>query len=425
VDGDPAATPVPPAREEVVTLRVWDFGGIEFEWWDRLVLPVFYEKHPNIRIERLGIPESEFSTKLQTAVAAGEGPDLTLGMDERLAKTGHLLALDEYMARDGLQVDDFFPLFRRGCMLDGKVYALPMNIFSWGMVYNKDLFSAAGLPELDADSVITYDDWLMYARAINKAGDTIEDRVWGSVHFVPRWNAMNNYMSDPYVLGPDGRQCLGNADNEDWIRTWEIMLTAHTEGLTPQSTPGMLGDIGSHDLFRQGKLGMLWGTYGDAIAMRAEGINAGFAGQPVVTKGWEGNVGSWLTAFSILARTKHPEEAWQLLKFLATDGASIMSETREIEGLHAETIGSPPAYKPLAEGWAGEDPLKQANLDLLARVVPPPFTPNVWVSVGPFEEAWRRMTEDGVDVRTAVRDAAIECQEITDRQWDEWEALGQ
>jgi hypothetical protein len=35
------------------------------------------------------------------------------------------------------------------------------------------------------------------------------------------------------------------------------------------------------------------------------------------------------------------------------------------------------------------------------------------------------MTEDGEDVTVAVTDAALECQEITDDLWEEWDALGQ
>ena len=33
------------------------------------------------------------------------------------------------------------------------------------------------------------------------------------------------------------------------------------------------------------------------------------------------------------------------------------------------------------------------------------------------------MTEDNVDVKIAVTDAAIECHEVLDEQWADWERL--
>ncbi len=423
--GEESPTAAAPSGDEVVTLKVWDFGGIEFEWLDSIIAPAFNEKYPNIQIEHLGIPEDELGIKLETAVAADEVPDLAVFVPAKLMKAGHVLALDEYMAQDGLKVDDFFPLFQSRSMLDGKVYSLPANIFVWGMIYNKDMFEAAGLPELDADSVITFDDWLEYARAINKPSENLEERVWGSASFTPSFNSMNNYMSDPFVLGPDGNKCLGNADTEDWIHAWEVLVKAYNEDLTPDSSAALLGEMTFNDLFNQGKLGMLYGTYGEAAAARAAGINVGITGQPVVTPGWEGNVGGWATEYSIMAGAKHPEEAWLLLKFLATDGAKMLSESAASDAAHAEGLESPPCYMPLAQDWAGDDPLKQEALALMERIAPPPFTPDVWTSVDPFNEAWRRMTEDGVDAKTAISEAAIECQEITDELWIEWEKLGQ
>jgi len=404
----------------VITLTVWDFGGVDFEWMDTLAIPKFQELHPNIKIEHLGVPESELGIKLETAIAANEVPDLAVFVPNRLMKAGHIVALNDLMDRDGFKVEEFCPLLRSRSMIEDKVYSLPMNVSVWAMVYNKGLFKAAGLPELSAEKVITFDDWLSYARAINKSGASIEERVWGSVHFVPNWNAMNNYMSDPYVLGADGRTCVGNADTEAWIHTWDVMATAYREELTVDTSAAMIGETGFEDLFKQGKLGMIYGTAGTAQAMREAGLEVGLTGQPVVNAGWQGNTGGWTTEYGILSASAHPEEAWQFLKFLATDIADTLSGNVQGEG-----TGGATCYLPLAEDWAGDDPLRQDTLTLLNRLQPPPLTPDIWTSVNPFAEAWRRITEDGEDVTVAITEAAQECQEITDELWTEWEALSQ
>jgi len=416
----PAAgeTPVE-ATDGLITLTVWDFGGVGYEWMDKIAIPQFQEMHPNIKIEHLGVPESELGIKLETAIAANTVPDLAIYVPSRLMKAGHIVALNDFMDRDGLKADDFCSLLSNS-MIEDKVYSLPMNVSVWAMVYNKDLFQAAGLPELTADKVITYDDWLSYARAINKPSATIEERVWGSTHFVPNWNAMNNYMSDPFVLGADGRTCVGNADTEAWVHTWDLMATAYREELTVDSSAALTGETGFEDLFKQGKLGMIYGTAGVAKAMQEAGLNVGLVGQPVVSAGWQGNTGGWTTNYSILAASPHPEEAWLFLKFLATDVADLLSDATDGEG-----AGGATCYLPLAEDWAGEDALRQDTFTLLNRLQPSPFTPDIWTSINPFDEAWRRITEDGEDVTLAISEAAQECQEITDELWTEWEVLGQ
>jgi multiple sugar transport system substrate-binding protein len=411
----------PPATDKV-TLTIWDFGGVDFEWMDKIVFPAYQEKHPNIEFNHVGVPEEELGVKLETAIAAGDVPDLAVFVPSRLAKAGHILALNDLMERDGLKVDDFCSLFKSRDMLEDKVYSMPLDANIWAMVYNKKLFQEAGLPELKPDTVITFDEWHEYAAAINKPADTLEQRVWGSAHFVPIWNSMNNYMSNPFVLGEDGRSCKANAETDDWIHSWEVMLNAHKQGFTPESTATLVGEMGTEDLFQQGKLGMMYGTLGNARAMRAAGLEVGLTGQPVVTPDWQGNVGGWTTSYSIMAGSKHPEEAWEFLKFMATEVSLLVTE----EG--GGEVGGLPCYLPLAEKFLEAnqgDSLVKDSIVLLNRIQPPPFTVDIWTSVDPFNEAWRRMTEDGEDVKIAVQEAAAECQTITDDLWAEWDTLSQ
>jgi multiple sugar transport system substrate-binding protein len=403
-----------------VTIRVWDFGGAEFEWIDTIAIPAWEAEHPDIKIEHLGIPEADYSTKLDTSIIAGEGPDIALqSYTYRLWKAGHVAPLDDFFERDGFKTEDFYPIFESWCTLEGKVYCMPVSVYIWAMLYNKDLFAAAGLPELTTDTVITFDQWLAYAQAVNVEADSLEERVWGSVQFTPNWNAMNNYMSDPYVLGPDGHTCTGNADSEAWLQAWQNMLNAHEQDLTTETGSALLGETGADDMFNQEKLGMIYGTLGNALVARDAGVNVGLVGQPVVTPGWEHNVGSWADGYAMMAATQHPEEAWEFLKFLSTEVALLRANGE------CASCGNPPAHRATADGWAGDDQLKQDSIVLLDRVAPSPFSPDIWTSVDPFYEAWRRMTEDQVPVAEAVNDATLECQEVTDDLWATWDSLGQ
>ncbi|MCJ7552004.1 MAG: extracellular solute-binding protein [Anaerolineae bacterium] len=424
------ATPEAPATEETgdvipaeeeITLTIWDFGGVDFQWMDDLIIPAYQETHPNIKFEHLGVPEDDLGLKLETAIAAGEVPDLAVFVPARLAKAGHILELTNLMEAAGLKTSDFCPLFESRDMLDGKVYSLPITANWWGMMYNKDLFAAAGLPELGVDDVIDMQTWLEYAQALNKPAEDLADRVWGSNLFFPIWNSMGNELSDPFVLGSDGRQCLENATTDDWLAAWTAMKTAWDEDLTTWSAGAMLADI-EEDMFRQGKIAMTEATMGDAVAAREGGINVGITGQPVIGKDVTHNVGGWNVSYSILAGSEHPEEAFEFLKFLAVKGALMLAG-----GSVGEASGVP-CYMPVAEEFVtafGGDELISQSLALLARISPPPFTPDIWTSVDPFNEAWRVMTEDNGDIKGAVEAAAAECQEVTDGLWEQWDSLSQ
>ena len=299
----------------------------------------------------------------------------------------------------------------------------------WAMAYNKDLFAEAGLPELGPDDVINFDTWLEYARAMNKTAESLEERVWGSNMFWPIFNSMNNYMSDPFVLGDDGRSCDGNANNADWIHTWEVLNTAYEEDITTETAGVMLQDI-EDDMFLQGKMGMTYATLGDAIYARDQGLNVGLTGQPVVTDGWEGNVGGWNNSYNIMAATEHPNEAWEFLKYLSTEAS--LSIPVGSDALSTEGGGIPglPCYLPLLEeGRIAEmianEPLVADSVALSARIVPPPSTPDIWTSVEPFWNVFELVESEGMDVASAVEQSTEECQDITDELWDTFDSIGQ
>ncbi len=413
----------PLRAQETVTLDFWDFGGVEMEYMDSLLIPAFEEKFPNIQVEHLGIPESDYNLKMETAIASNQVPDVALlSYSYKLWKAGHVRPLDDFMERDGFAIDDFYPIFQSWGTLDGVVYAFPADMHLWGMIINVDMFEAAGLPIPTVEESITFTQWLDYARALNKPSDDFNTRVWGSVHFVPNWNAMNNYMSDPYILGADGRDCLQSAQTSDWLDTWSAMLTAYNEQLTPDSTPSLTADFAG-DYFQDGKVAMSYGTESGVISAQAAGLNVAFVGQPVVTPGWQGNVGAWATSFGIMSQSEHPEEAWEFIKWLGTDGAVLLSQSGA-SNTNIEANSSPPTYRPLAEEWAGSDPFRLEVLALQERVAPPPFSPDIWTSVEPFSTAWNRITQEGESIESAIAFAAEECQFITDDLWDTWEFLG-
>ncbi len=425
------------AGVETVTITIWDFGGAEFSYLDEISIPEFEEKFPNIKITHVGVLEDDLGLKIETAIAAGEVPDIAIFVPTRVVAAGHVLALDDYMARDGIAREDYCNLFQAGNIsnygqFDDKVTSLPIDSNIWALLYNKDLFAEAGLPELGVDDYINFETWLEYARAINKSteiSENIEDRVWGSNMFAPVFNSQNNYMSSPFALGDDGRSCEGNANSADWMNAWDILMTAYDEDLTPESAGAWFEDI-EEDMFVQGKMGMTYSTLGDAVYAKSQGLNVGLTGQPVVTEGWSGNVGGWNNSYSIMAGSEHPDEAWEFLKFLSTEAPLNIPLGSDM--LLSDQAGLPglPCYLPLHEqGRIAEliasDPLVADSVELMSHIVPPPFTPDTWTSFDEFWNVFSLVDEGGMTLEEAVNEATAVCQEATDELWDVFDSIGE
>lgn len=129
-------------------------------WWDflsggdgvrmRAMIAKFNAENPDIEIQPTtltwGVP---FYTKVQTSAAIGQGPDVMTYHLSRLplgVSTGTLRPFTtEELASVGLAADDYFPSDWDAAHVDGKLYAVPLDIHSIILYYNKDALKAAGL----------------------------------------------------------------------------------------------------------------------------------------------------------------------------------------------------------------------------------------------------------------------------------------
>jgi multiple sugar transport system substrate-binding protein len=136
------------AKEVVVW---WDFlGGGDGVRMKQLIGDFNKEMGADIEIQpttlEWGIP---FYTKVQTSAAVGEGPDLMTYHLSRLPLGVTTGALSEITADDmagaGLAAGDYAPANYGAAQVDGKLYAVPFDIHSVVLYYNKDMLGKAGL----------------------------------------------------------------------------------------------------------------------------------------------------------------------------------------------------------------------------------------------------------------------------------------
>lgn len=416
----------PSNSEEKVTLTIWDTGTEYYQWVEDIAIPLFKEAHPNVEIIHTGIPYDQFTLKVDTAATAGDLPDLIAdevpGPNSKWYKAGLFIPLNDYMAKDGIKRQDFCGLINTTATYEDSTYLLPMYVNFWGMLYNKQMFSEANLPELNTDSLITFDQWLDYARKLNKPADTLDARVWGSQMIRPDWNAMPAGMSAPYYLGADGRTCAGNADTPDMINTWKDIQAAYKEDLTPETGQALLGDQDAWLFFTEGKVAMSYGDMSMANQAVEKGIDVGITGQPVMTDGHAMNTHIYGMGYGITKSSKNADLAWEFVKLTATVIPLKLIGAKE----YGEATAGIPCYTPIAAQYLSEskNPLLDEAQKLIARYKAPPFVPDFYAgSSAIWEEFSVRVIENNEDAETVVKESMNACQEAVDDLWEQWDSL--
>jgi len=129
-------------------------------WWDFLsggdgvrmkaLIDQFNKENPDIQIQATTLEwGTPFYTKVQTSAAVGQGPDIMTYHESRIplgVSTGSLSEItpDEIKAA-GLDPANYAEANWKAAQVDGKQYAIPLDIHSVILYYNKDMLKAAGL----------------------------------------------------------------------------------------------------------------------------------------------------------------------------------------------------------------------------------------------------------------------------------------
>lgn len=130
-----------------VTVTYWEkWTGIEAVAIERVV-KAFNEKQDKIEVKY--VPVRDYTTKLIAVFSAGETPPDVVGTQIfqviDFAGKGLITPLDDYAKASKISRTTFLPGFWEGGVYQGRLYALPSTGHSWLMFYNKRLFKEAGL----------------------------------------------------------------------------------------------------------------------------------------------------------------------------------------------------------------------------------------------------------------------------------------
>lgn len=337
-DEDPGAAETDPDLDDDVTLSYW--------MWDSNQLPAYeacaadFTAETGIEIDFDLYGWDDYWSTLTTQFTAGRAPDVFtnhLAFYPTYAQDGVLVALDDFVERDGVDLDQYFPgLADLWVGEEGDRYGLPKDWDTIALFYDADMVADAGLSADDVDNATWNPDdggtfqEVIAALSIDANGvrgnedgfdpDNVE--VYGLGYSNPaeaagqaNWSGFARTVGhEPLVdENPWGTQYQFDnpalADTLAWFR--EMIEAGYAAPI--EEVQG----LGSATMFEAGNLALTTdGSWMIGSYTGAEDKNVEIAPLP------EGPEGRWSMfnglADSITVDTEHPEEAWAWVSYLAS-----------------------------------------------------------------------------------------------------------
>jgi multiple sugar transport system substrate-binding protein len=173
-----------------VTITMWHANVDVAADTMQAIADKFHAANPNITVKvDQGATGDTMLTKLTTVLSTGSYPDIAyvFGTDTpALSRSDKVVDLTEAVKDPAFGWDDFYEGERAVATVDGKVVAVPALVDNLALVYNKQLFADAGVPEPTADW--SWDDYRTAAKELTDIDNKIfgasypvsgdEDTVW-------------------------------------------------------------------------------------------------------------------------------------------------------------------------------------------------------------------------------------------------------
>ena len=180
-----------------LTFQIWDVAqkeGME------AICAAYTEKNPNVTIEVQVTSWNEYWTKLEAAATSGKMPDIFWMHTNELLKYADNGMLTD--CTDVIEADKFSEISLSNVSgSDGTYYGVPKDKDTVGLVYNKEMFDAAGVAYPTEDW--TWDDLVSASEKIYEATGKYGYMAYADDQ-LGYWNFV--YQAGGYILNEDKTQ---------------------------------------------------------------------------------------------------------------------------------------------------------------------------------------------------------------------------
>lgn len=455
--GSPGATTAAPAggtASAAATQSAGSGGSMTLRWYcclgtgedAELQVPVeeavakrFSESHPGIQLKFEVTTYNEATDTLATQIQGGNAPDIVgpVGVGGAESFHGQWLDLQPYIDKTGFDLTEYEPaavdLYKSGG--EGTI-GIPFAVFPSVVFYRTNLFEEAGLNEPPHEYGEKYvwpdgteSDWNY--ETIRELGRRLTVDEAGNDATEPGFDASKivQYGFEPYrddlrglgaYFGPGS---LVADDGETvqipgaWADAWKYFYDGIWEDHSVMTTPVHESDDWGGQLdfaFFNGRVAMhtnfLWSTYGIS--------EGGDEWDVAAVPSHEAETTSPLNAdtFRILKDTKHPDEAFEAMRYLIEDAAA------ELQKIYAAMPAKPAEQDAFFESY-GADFENEVDWNVVKESLQYADIPN-WegympeynATVDALSEAESRWgTEQGLDMDAEIESLRETIQGIWDR----------
>jgi len=319
-----------------VWLSVWHpWGGTQGPAFQKII-EAFERMHPGVKVRAVYTPNDlSNNQKFFTSVAAAKPPDVIFVDGPQVAEwaeRGALAPMDAFVKADGVRAEDFFAPCWRQNEYKGHVWALTFCADpNFGFVWNRKLFREAGLdPDRPPETIAEMDSYA-YRLTQSEADGSLT-----RIGIIP-WNiygSTNSLFTWGWAFGGsfyDEKARRITANDPKVVKALEWMCS-YARRYNINRIASLQAGFGTADLdpFYIGKLAMtclhIFGIHD--IARYAPDLDYGVGYIPAPPGGephssW---VGGW--CISIPAGSRHPKEAWELIRWICAtpEGTMVMAQ---------------------------------------------------------------------------------------------------
>lgn len=263
-----------PSSQEPIKLKIWADFPVDGAIFDKAIAG-YQKKNSNVDIEFEIFPGGDRVKKLSLAKESNELPNLMFTaefciMDE--AHQGYLMDLSEVVnpIEDELTASSYEP-----SKINGKHYMLPMYTSTFGLLYNADIFRAAGLNEYISENDTDIINWNLDDFE-NVILPTIKD-YFGNSEKYPLTMFCGNAQADTYLHSwlrmyggyvlKDGKVVAANDNNT--VRALNTMVNWCEEGYVNSNVITRIAQESTLD-FSSGVAAINFGQYTNRTKLLAD-----------------------------------------------------------------------------------------------------------------------------------------------------------
>ncbi|HEY3713115.1 MAG TPA: extracellular solute-binding protein [Jatrophihabitantaceae bacterium] len=302
-----------------VTLSVWSWRPEDAATY-RQIFDTFEKSHKDIKVDFKPYKATDYNTILSTGLTQAGGPDVmqlrSYGGLQPLVKASRLTALDGKVS--GLTNFESSALDGAKGKADGKVYGVPLEMSTFQVYYNKDIFAKYGL-----QPPTSWDQMVSDAQKLKDNGVTPFATSGKDAWLLPLYDeafAATRYGGADF----EKKVLAGQAKFTDPNYTAALDVLSQLKPYFPKDMMG-LGETDVQTLFATGKAAMI--PEGSFALNPIKAINPKLSlgtfnapPSPGAVVDHPLQVG-WVDAsYGLNAKSKHQKEALQLLNWMATPG---------------------------------------------------------------------------------------------------------